>query len=109
VSKSFAEIIGRLYLQIGTAALLMMVPLAATSTNAMIKRLGAKRWKRLHWLAYPAAIAGVTHYWMEVKADTRIPRAFAIALAILLAYRLLEKRFSFLRRRPPAPRPAATA
>jgi hypothetical protein len=50
-----------------------MVPLAVTSTNAMIKRLGGKRWRALHRLAYVAAIAGVIHYYMQVKADVRQP------------------------------------
>lgn len=80
-----------------------MVPLAITSTNAMIKRLGGKRWRALHRLAYVAAIAGVLHYYMQVKADVRQPLAFAVALAILLAYRL--KVYS----RRPKPTPAATS
>jgi len=65
-----------------------MVPLAVTSTNAMIKRLGGKHWRALHRLAYVAAIAGVTHYYMQVKADVRQPLVFAAVLAILLGYRI---------------------
>ena len=65
------------------------MPLAITSTNAMIKRIGGKRWRALHRLAYVAAIAGVIHYYMQVKADVRRPLAFATALAILLGYRLM--------------------
>ena len=76
----------------------LMVPLAATSTNGMIKRLGGARWKKLHRLVYVAAIAGVVHYYMLVKADVRQPVAFAVALGILFAYRILESRFAFLRR-----------
>ncbi len=67
----------------------MMVPLAVTSTNAMIKRMGAKRWHALHRLAYVAAICGVIHYYMQVKADVRQPLAFAGALTILLGYRVV--------------------
>jgi sulfoxide reductase heme-binding subunit YedZ len=78
----------------------MMVPLAATSTNGMIKRLGANRWKQLHRLAYPAGIAGVLHYWLLVKADTRQPRAFAWVLAFLLLYRLVADRIPSFRKRP---------
>jgi sulfoxide reductase heme-binding subunit YedZ len=81
-------------------AWLLMVPLAVTSTNGMIMRMGAANWKRLHWLIYPAAISGVAHYWIGVKADIRIPLDFAIVLGILLAYRILERQFPFLRRRP---------
>ena len=65
-----------------------MVPLALTSTNASVKRLGAVKWNRLHRLAYLAAIMGVLHYYMLVKADTRKPLIFAAILAVLLAYRL---------------------
>ena len=79
----------RKYLIVGSTALLVMVPLAVTSTNAMIKRLGGKRWRALHRLAYVAAIAGVIHYYMQVKADVRQPLAFAAVLAILLGYRLV--------------------
>ena len=75
----------------------MMVPLAATSTNGMIKRLGAARWKRLHRLAYVAATAGVLHYYLLVKADIRQPVAFAIVLTVLLIYRPLANWFPFLR------------
>ena len=107
IGKAFAEILNRRYLQIGYISLMMMVPLAATSTNGMIKRMGAKRWKQLHWLAYPAAVLGVIHYWMEVKADIRLPAAFGVALAVLFLYRVLEKRFPILRRSAAARKPTA--
>jgi sulfoxide reductase heme-binding subunit YedZ len=73
------------------ASFLLMVPLAITSTNKMIKRLGGKRWNRLHKLTYFVAIGGVIHYWMIVKSDIRIPAYFGLALAVLLGYRLLAK------------------
>ncbi len=79
----------RKYLVVGSIGLLVMIPLAVTSTNAMIKRLGGKRWRALHRLAYVAAICGVTHFYMQVKADVRRPFAFAAVLAILLGYRLV--------------------
>ncbi|MGA9452378.1 MAG: protein-methionine-sulfoxide reductase heme-binding subunit MsrQ [Verrucomicrobiia bacterium] len=103
VSGTLSEMVKRKYLIVGSTALLVMVPLAVTSTNAMIKRLGGKRWRALHRLAYVAAIAGVIHYYMQVKADVRQPLAFAAMLAILLGYRLLV----YWRR--PKPVPAATA
>lgn len=89
VSSTLTEMTKRKYLIIGSIGLLAMVPLAVTSTNAMIKRLGAKRWRALHRLAYVAAICGVIHYYMQVKADVRQPLAFAGLLAVLLGYRVM--------------------
>ena len=77
----------RPYLIVGAVGLLAMVPLAATSTNYMIKRLGPKRWQALHRLVYVAAVAGVVHFYMQVKSDTRLPIAFGIVLGSLLGYR----------------------
>src|SRR3954469_13694763 len=89
VSSTLHEIVARKYLWLGVTGLLVMVPLAVTSTNGMIKKLGGKRWRALHRLAYVAAIAGVVHYYMQVKADVRQPLVFAAVLAILLGYRLV--------------------
>src|ERR1700722_12855255 len=99
VSSTLHEIIKRKYLWLGITGLLVMVPLAVTSTNAMIKRLGGKRWRTLHRLAYVAAVAGVIHYYMQVKADVRQPLVFAAVLAILFGYRLMD----YWRRQSPAP------
>jgi len=104
VSSTLTEMLKRKYLILGSTALLAMVPLAITSTNGMIKRLGGKRWRALHRLAYVAAIAGVIHYYMQVKADVRQPLVFAAVLAILLGYRLLNY---WRQRKPPAPMPTA--
>jgi len=90
VSSTLTEMLKRKYLIVGSTALLVMVPLALTSTNAMIKRLGGKRWRALHRLAYLAAIAGVVHYYMQVKADVRQPLVFAAVLAVLLGWRLVQ-------------------
>jgi sulfoxide reductase heme-binding subunit YedZ len=95
---TLSEMVRRKYLIIGSLALIVMIPLAVTSTNAMIKRLGGKRWRALHRLAYLAAICGVIHYYMQVKADVRQPLAFAAVLAVLLGYRLLD----YVRQRKPA-------
>lgn len=92
VQGTLAEMVKRKYLIIGSIGLLGMVPLALTSTNAMIKRLGAKRWHALHRLTYVVAICGVIHYYMQVKADVRKPMAFAGVLAVLLAYRAAAPR-----------------
>ena len=83
-SGTLSEIFKRPYLMVGTLGLVLMVPLAATSTDGMIRRLGGKRWKALHRLAYVAAVAGVVHYYMLVKADVTQPVAFAVVLAVLL-------------------------
>ena len=80
----------RPFIVVGMTSFFLMVPLAITSTDKMIKRLGGKRWQRLHRLAYVAAIGGVLHYWMLVKADTRKPLIFAFALALLLGYRIFK-------------------
>jgi ferredoxin-NADP reductase/DMSO/TMAO reductase YedYZ heme-binding membrane subunit len=92
VSSTLSEMVKRKYLIVGITGLLAMVPLALTSTNAMIKRLGGTRWRALHRLAYVAAITGVVHYYMQVKADVRQPLAFAAVLAVLLACRLIPNR-----------------
>jgi sulfoxide reductase heme-binding subunit YedZ len=108
---NFSEIVRdtwqRRFIFVGMASFLMLVPLAVTSTNAMIKRLGGKRWAKLHKLTYVAAVGGVIHYWMIVKAITNTQIAFAAVLAILLGARLL---FHFSGAKPKAkmqPRPAA--
>jgi sulfoxide reductase heme-binding subunit YedZ len=92
IPGTLSEMVKRKYLIVGSTGLLVMVPLAVTSTNAMIKRLGGKRWRALHRLAYVAGIAGVIHYYMQVKADVRQPLLFMAVLAILLAFRLVVYR-----------------
>jgi sulfoxide reductase heme-binding subunit YedZ len=83
------DIYARPFIAIGMTSFFIMVPLAITSTNKMVKRLGGKRWNRLHKLAYLAGIGGVLHYFMLVKSDTRLPLTFAAVLAFLLCYRLV--------------------
>jgi methionine sulfoxide reductase heme-binding subunit len=85
------DVVKRPFILAGMTAFILMVPLAITSTNKMVKRLGGKRWARLHQLVYFAAIAGVIHFWMLVKADTRLPLTFGFILLFLLGYRLLTK------------------
>jgi ferredoxin-NADP reductase len=94
---------------------MLMAPLAITSTNGMIKRLGPKRWKLLHRLVYVVAIAGVLHFAMLVKADLTRPIAFAVPIALLFAWRLCVHYFQLRResyqfRNPvaAAPVPAST-
>jgi sulfoxide reductase heme-binding subunit YedZ len=82
------DVLKRPFVTAGFTAFLLMVPLAATSTRAMIRRLG-KRWQQLHRLIYVAAIAGVVHFYWLVKADIRRPVLYGGVLALLLGYRLV--------------------
>lgn len=84
-----ADIIKRPYITIGFTALLLMIPLAVTSTNRMMRRLG-RRWQRLHQLVYVSALLGVWHFYWQVKRDVREPLVYAGVLAVLLAYRVLR-------------------
>src|SRR5204863_1605737 len=86
-----ADVVKRPFITVGMAAFFLMVPLAITSTNRMVKRLGGKRWGRLHKVVYLAGVGGVLHYWMLVKSDVSLPLTFAFVLAVLLGYRQLDK------------------
>jgi sulfoxide reductase heme-binding subunit YedZ len=81
----------RPYMTAGFTAYLLMVPLALTSTNAMMKRLGGRNWQRLHRLSYVIAISAVFHYFWLVKRDTGLPALYALVLAGLLCARMLRK------------------
>jgi sulfoxide reductase heme-binding subunit YedZ len=87
-----ADIYERPFITIGFTALVLMVPLAATSTAGMIRRLGGQAWQRLHRLIYLAAIAGVVHYWWGVKADVTRPQLYALIVGALLLVRLFWAR-----------------
>jgi len=79
----------RPFITVGFSAFVLLIPLAVTSTNAMVKRLGAKRWQILHRLVYGIGILGVLHFWWLVKKDITEPYMFASLLALLLIIRLL--------------------
>ena len=85
------DIAKRPFITVGFTALVLMMPLAVTSTNAMVKRLGAKRWLALHRLVYVIAPLGVLHFWWMVKRDVTEPAIYAAILALLLGYRLLAR------------------
>ena len=85
------DIAKRPFITVGMASFVLLVPLALTSTQKSIKRIGGKRWNRLHRLVYLSAAGGGIHYYMLVKADTREPILFGVAVAALLSYRLLNK------------------
>ena len=81
----------RPFIAVGMLAFSMLIPLAVTSTNGMIKRLGGKNWGRLHKLIYLVAILGVIHFWMIVKSDVFYPALFGLAVGGLLAYRAIVR------------------
>lgn len=87
-----AEIVKRPYITIGFAAFLLLIPLAATSNNAAIRRLGALKWRRLHWLTYPAVLLGAVHYVWLVKGWPAEPFVWLGVILALLALRLIPAR-----------------
>lgn len=94
----YKDIVKRPYITVGFLAFLLLIPLAVTSSSAMIKRIGGKRWRHLHRLVYVVAVAGVVHYSWLVKKDLSKPLIFATVLALLFAVRL----FYWLRQNGPA-------
>ena len=97
------DILKRWYITVGMAALLGMTPLAVTSTAGWVRRMGLKRWQKLHRLVYFCAAAGVIHYYLLVKSDVRLPLMYAAMLTVLLAYRIVKNRRTPAR---PAPKRA---
>ena len=93
------DVVKRPYITIGFTSFVLLIPLAVTSTKGWVKRLGGRRWKRLHQLVYVAAGGGVLHYLWLVKADVRRPTVFAIVLVLLLVARL-QPRSKIRHRRP---------
>src|SRR2546430_10200552 len=89
VHEMLADIAKRRFITAGMTAFTLLIPLAVTSTKGWIRRLGGRRWQRLHQLIYFSAIAGVIHYIWLVKADLRKPLRYAAILGALLAYRLV--------------------
>ena len=91
-SEIAGDIAKRPYLTFGFVAYVLMVPLAITSTNAMVRRLGGRNWQRLHRTVYLVAVLGVLHYWYHklAKNDLETPTIYALALGALLGVRLLR-------------------
>lgn len=83
------DILKRPFIAVGVTAFMLMLPLAITSTDAMVKRLGGKRWALLHRAVYLSGALAVLHYYMLVKSDIRLPITFAFILGALLGFRLL--------------------
>jgi methionine sulfoxide reductase heme-binding subunit len=84
------DVIQRPFIAVGMLALVLLIPLAVTSTNAWVKRLGGKNWAKLHKLSYPIAILGVLHFWMIVKSDVFYPAIFGMVLLLLLGWRVFN-------------------
>lgn len=89
------EIVKHKYILVGMATFVILLPLALTSTNGWVRRLGGRRWAALHRLAYLAAITGTVHYLWAVKKDTLFPLVYLVTFLVLLGYRAIQ----LLRRR----------
>jgi sulfoxide reductase heme-binding subunit YedZ len=89
--KVASEIVLRLYLTLGFIALLGLTALAVTSTDAMVRRLGARRWQRLHGIVYGIALLGLIHFFQQTKADVWLPTFAAGLFVWLMGYRILAR------------------
>lgn len=87
-----ADVWQRPFIAVGMAAFALLVPLAITSTNGWVKRLGGKNWARLHRTTYVAAILAIIHFFWIQKSDYTYPIIFALVLAVLFAYRLYKSK-----------------
>jgi sulfoxide reductase heme-binding subunit YedZ len=96
------DVMKRPYITAGFAGFVLMIPLAITSTAGWIRRLGGRRWQMLHRLIYLSAVAGVIHYYWQVKSDVHIPLEYATFIAILLCWRLFLWRHGSHRRPLPS-------
>lgn len=85
------EIVKHRYILVGMASFLLLVPLALTSTNGWVRRLGGRRWRGLHQLIYLIAIGGTVHYLWAVKKDTLFPLVYLAVFVALLAYRVVRR------------------
>ena len=103
--EMWKDVLKRRFITAGMTGLLLMIPLAVTSTAGWVRRMGYKRWQRLHRLIYFSALAGVIHYYWLVKSDIRLPVMYGVILAVLMLYRgiaWLRKRESAKRGNNPA-------
>jgi sulfoxide reductase heme-binding subunit YedZ len=98
------DITKRRFIIMGFSAWLLLLPLAATSTTWAIRKLGGKRWNRLHKLVYFAAICGIIHYWWQVKPGVLTPMRFTIVLFVLLLARPV---IAFMQKRKARPVPVS--
>lgn len=92
IGEIVKDIVKRPFITVGFGAFVLLLPLAATSTNGMIRRLGGRAWQRLHRLIYAIGTLGVVHYWWLVKKDITEPVIYASVLAVLLGARVWHAR-----------------
>ena len=85
------DIIRRPFITFGFIGFVFLVPMAATSKNSIIKRIGFKVWKKIHYLIYPVAILTSMHFYMLVRANKTEPLIYIVIILILLCYRLYKK------------------
>lgn len=88
VSEIIKDIIKRPFITVGFVSFVLLVPLAVTSTNKMMKRLGGKNWKRLHKMSYLIAVAGCLHFYMLARADKSEPLLYIAIISVLLLSRV---------------------
>jgi len=105
LDEMLRDVAKRKFITVGFTSFVLLIPLALTSTDWMMKKLGGKRWKRLHTLVYFAATGGVIHYLWLVKADTQRPIIYGTILLALLGVRL----WKWLQQRPPRRAPSLTS
>lgn len=96
--EMLADVVKRPYITVGVSALVLLIPLAVTSTAGMVKRLGATNWRRLHRLIYLIAVLGVVHYLWLAKVGVVGPYVYGAVLAVLLAIRLWDAARRFVRK-----------
>jgi sulfoxide reductase heme-binding subunit YedZ len=109
VQEMLHDIAKRRFITAGMTAWALMLPLALTSTAGWIRRLGGKRWQKLHRLIYFSAIAGVIHFIWLVKADLRRPLTYGAVLTVLLAWRITAWAIGKARSRSALPLPGVEA
>lgn len=90
VGQLWKDILKRPFITLGMGAFVLLIPLAVTSTNGMIRRLGRATWQRIHWLIYLIVPLGVAHYYLLVKADHRSPLVYASILTVLMGWRFWD-------------------
>lgn len=102
VRRILADIVKRPYITVGFSALLLLVPLAVTSTDRWMRRLG-RRWQTLHRLVYVATLLGCIHFWWQVKADWREPLLYVTIYVLLMGWRWHQSRRRKIAREMPRP------
>jgi sulfoxide reductase heme-binding subunit YedZ len=102
------DVVKRPYITAGFTAFVLLIPLAVTSTQGWVRRLGGRRWNLLHRLIYVTALLAVLHYWWKVKLDTSSPALYAAIMGALLGVRVW-KALAKRRAAPPASRPVRVA